>query len=266
MGTSPRAHVRARARSATARHAGSVARRLPAPAVGLEPDRVRVLVVPPGDDHGAFRTTLRLRPGARTGSRDGHPRHPKGGARSAALGVVRPVGREKRARAGSVLVSVPCVSREERAPVGSDLVSAPCACREEGAQVGLAPVPALCVAREGRASVGSAPVSVPCVARVGCSFVRVVRRGVRRRPFREVPFRVRRAVAHDRAVPVERRAGRPGRGAGPGGGNRRPGGVRAGLRGPGVGARCLFRRGCRILEVWSSSGTSRSSGRGGRRG
>lgn len=31
-------------------------------------------------------------------------------------------------------------------------------------------------------------------------------------------------------------------------------------------ARCSFRRGCRILEVWSSSGTSRSSGRGGRRG
>lgn len=30
-------------------------------------------------------------------------------------------------------------------------------------------------------------------------------------------------------------------------------------------ARCLFRRGCRILEVWSSSRTSRSSGRGGRR-
>src|SRR5690606_3601155 len=30
-------------------------------------------------------------------------------------------------------------------------------------------------------------------------------------------------------------------------------------------ARCLFRRGCRILEVWSSSGTSRTSGRGGRR-
>ncbi len=32
------------------------------------------------------------------------------------------------------------------------------------------------------------------------------------------------------------------------------------------GAHCSFRRGCRILEVWSSSGTSRSSGRGGRRG
>ena len=31
-------------------------------------------------------------------------------------------------------------------------------------------------------------------------------------------------------------------------------------------ARCSFRRGCRILEVWSLSGTSRSSGRGGRRG
>ncbi len=29
-------------------------------------------------------------------------------------------------------------------------------------------------------------------------------------------------------------------------------------------ARCSFRRGCRMLEVWSSSGTSRSSGRGGR--
>ncbi|MGC0375426.1 hypothetical protein RKD28_002942 [Streptomyces sp. SAI-229] len=32
------------------------------------------------------------------------------------------------------------------------------------------------------------------------------------------------------------------------------------------GAHCSFRRGCRILEVWSSSGTSRSSGRGGRKG
>ncbi len=31
-------------------------------------------------------------------------------------------------------------------------------------------------------------------------------------------------------------------------------------------ARCSFRRGCRILEMWSLSGTSRSSGRGGRRG
>lgn len=29
---------------------------------------------------------------------------------------------------------------------------------------------------------------------------------------------------------------------------------------------CSFRGGCRILEVWSSSGTSRSSGRGGRKG
>jgi hypothetical protein len=232
MGTSPRAHVRARARSATARRAGPVVPRLPAPAVGLEPDRVRVLVVvPPGDDdHGAFRATLRLRPGARTGCHDGHMRHPKGGARSAALGLVRPGGREERARVSPALMQAPCVSRVGRAQARSVLVSA------------------------------------PCVARVGRSFVRVVRRGVHGRPFREVPFRVRRAVGHERAVPVERRAGCPGRGSAPGGRNRWSGGVRAGVRGPGVGARCLFRRGCRILEVWSSSGTSRSSGRGGRRG
>jgi hypothetical protein len=220
--------VRARARSGVPRRAGPVARRLPMLA-GPQPGRVRArVVVPLGDGRGALTTTMRrLRPGVRAGCRGGDARHPEGGARRAALGVV----------AGSV------------GPRG---------------------------------------------VRAGRSLVRVVRCGGSRGPFLEVC--VRRAVDSPRAVPAEgrvwcsgsgsergggavgrprgvgagglgRRSRRPrGGGMGPGRGKPWPCGVRAGFRGRGAGARCLFRRGCRILEVWSSSGTSRSSGRGGRRG
>jgi len=218
----------ARARSGVPRWAGPVERRLSVLA-GPEPGRVRArVVVPLGGDPGALTTTTpRLRPGVRAGCRGGDARHPEGGARRAALGVV----------AGSV------------GPRG---------------------------------------------VRAGRSLVRVVRCGGSRGPFLEVC--VRRAVDSPRAVPAEgrvwcsgggcergggavgrprgvgagglgRRSRRPrGGGMGPGRGKPWPCGVRAGFRGRGAGARCLFRRGCRILEVWSSSGTSRSSGRGGRRG
>jgi hypothetical protein len=97
------------------------------------------------------------------------------------------------------------------------------------------------------------------------------------RHVRFLPVRPLRGAATLSAAPSRAGAGRrrkPGRAGSPAWwepgvrGGRGPRACRCRGRCGGVlaDARCSFRRRCRILEVWSSSGTSRSSGRGGRRG